>query len=227
MGFFDMNGMENGTTSYSTPSKPFRWPIVLALAMVIVTLAVVIWLVARRRSKGGGGAREAWQDRFDVQTRNASRCPEDDDIRNLQAMIGLSSSAAANDARDYLDGCLQVNAHLQVLNTLQLEVENSNCTQNLTQLLARVNNEAYPHPIVSQRVASLRAMVQARMRNCSLYDANRAIDDLDSTPSAARMILGTSFVVGIAVLVVTLSKVFFKKFSKKEPNFVSGQAIGR
>jgi hypothetical protein len=213
MGFFDMNGMENSTTSTSTPSKPFRWPIVLALAMVIVTLAVVIWLVARRRSNGGGGAREAWQDQFDVQTRNATRCPEDNDIQILKALIGLSASAAANDARDYLDGCSQVNAHLQALNQLQIQIEGSNCTKNLPRLLALVNEEAYPHPIVSQRVASLRTMVQERMRGCSLYDANRAIDDLDSKPSTAQMILGASFVVGIAVLVVMLSKKYLGKRS--------------
>jgi hypothetical protein len=208
-----MNGMENSTTSTSTPSKPFRWPIVLALAMVIVTLVVVIWLVARRSSNGGGGAREAWQDPFDVETRNASYCPLDPTIENLESMIGLSTSAAADDARKYLDGCSQVNERLTALNNLQIELQNSKCTNNLTELLTQVNQLAYPHPSVSQRVASMRTMVQARMHQCSLYEANRAIDDLESKPTAAKMILGASFVAGIVVLAVMLSKKYLPKLS--------------
>ena len=206
-----MYGMGNSNNRNPTASVPFRWPIVLALAVVIVTLAVVIWLVARRRSKGGGGAREAWQDEYDVQTRNASVCPGDSDIDVLKALIGSSSSAAASDARGYLDGCSQVNARLQVLNRLQLDVQRSACTSDLTALLARVNENAYPHPIVSQKVAELRTMVQERMRRCSLYDANQEIDDLDSKPGAAKMILLALFVIGIAVLLVMLGKKYLAK----------------
>lgn len=200
--------MENPDVSQAST----RWRIALALVTVVVTLAVVIWLLVRRKSPGRNGEREPWQDRFDLETRNASRCPDDTLIATLKAMIGSSSSSAAIEARAYLDECSEVNRRLVLLSNLQLSINQATCQEtDLVNLGRQVNDLKHPHPAVSERVATLQVMIDERMRTCSLHDANRAIDDLKSETSSASMIMTMAFLVGIVALTIVLGKKFFGK----------------
>lgn len=207
--------MNNAAAGNNQATSNIRWPLIaLAGVVVLVVIALVVWLVVRSRSRSG--PREAWEDQFEMQTKNRTVCPLETDT--LKAQIGDLGTSAAIDAYSYLIDCDAVNESRIALNMISTQLSKNPSCDQISGLRDGVQRVISDDSRVNAQKKDLLNQLNVRSSACSRGAAREQLDRTKSEPTSAQQMLSIVFItVVFSFLVYGGIKLYRNKRDKRWP----------